>query len=309
MTAEADLTLARRLWIYQAERFPLLKSGILLAAFSAASLSVSAHLGGRAAPGFGVYLAAWVVMLAIFLQMRVCDEFKDHEEDSRHRPERPVPRGLVTLDLLRKLGIGAGGVAILAALGVDWRLLGLLAAVWGWLALMTLEFGAPAWLKARPILYLLSHMLIMPLIDLLVTGMEWVPAAGSPPAGLGGFLLLSFVNGCVLEIGRKTWAPADERPGVESYSGLWGPSRAARVWMGLVFLAWCLLALVLMRMGDIGLIQGAAFLLMIAVVIVGLGYLKKPTSQRAKRLDAASGLWVLLCYAAAGFAPFLTRGL
>jgi hypothetical protein len=57
------------------------------------------------------------------------------------------------------------------------------------------------WLKARPFLYLVSHMLIMPLIDLFVTATEWLTRAGSPPAGLWLFLLLSFANGCVLEIG------------------------------------------------------------------------------------------------------------
>ena len=31
------------------------------------------------------------------LQLRLADEFKDFEEDSRYRPYRPVPRGLVSL--------------------------------------------------------------------------------------------------------------------------------------------------------------------------------------------------------------------
>ncbi len=308
MSAEAGLSLARRLWIYQAERFPLLKSGVLLAAFSAASLSVSAHLGGRSAPGIWIYLAAWFCIIAIFFQMRVCDEFKDHEEDSRFRPERPVPRGLVTLGLLRNLGLGAGAVMIAASLGVDGRLLGPLALVWVWLALMTAEFGAPAWLKARPVLYLLSHMLIMPLIDLFVTAMEWLPAAGRPPAGLGGFLALSFVNGCVLEIGRKIWAPQSERPGVESYSGLWGPQRATRIWMGAVTLAWAALLWVGWAMGSFALVALIGTASALAALMAGLGFVNSATPERAKRLDLMAGLWVLLCYGAAGFAPFLTGG-
>jgi hypothetical protein len=44
------------------------------------------------------------------------------------------------------------------------------------------------------------------------------------------FLALSFVNGCVLEIGRKLWAPENEIAGVDTYSGLWGPRRAAAIW-------------------------------------------------------------------------------
>ena len=72
-------------------------------------------------------------------------------------------------------------------------------------------------------------MAVMPLIDLFVTGFEWVPAGGAAP-GLLLFLLLSFANGCVLEIGRKLWAPAHERAGVDSYSAVLGPGRGAAVW-------------------------------------------------------------------------------
>jgi hypothetical protein len=43
------------------------------------------------------------------------------------------------------------------------------------------------------------------------------------------FLALSFVNGCVLEIGRKLWAPENEIAGVDTYSAL-GAARAAAIW-------------------------------------------------------------------------------
>ena len=66
-------------------------------------------------------------------------------------------------------------------------------------------------------------MAIMPLIDLVLTGCEWVPA-GSVPDGIWTFLLMSFCNGCVVEFGRKIWAPEHEREGVETYSSSWGIS-------------------------------------------------------------------------------------
>ena len=106
---------------------------------------------------------------------------------------------------------------------------------------MTVEFFVPDWLKARPILYLVSHMAIMPLLDLFVTGAEWLPASGRPASALVLFLALSFVNGCVLEIGRKIWAPDNEREGVETYSGLWGVQGASAVWIAMTGLSFLLL--------------------------------------------------------------------
>ena len=74
-------SLASRMWVYQAERFPLKKTVPLLAVFSAASICASATLSGRAVPSFGIFIIGFVIALALFFQMRVCDEVKDFEDD------------------------------------------------------------------------------------------------------------------------------------------------------------------------------------------------------------------------------------
>ena len=186
------MTLWQRLWIYQAERFPLKKTVPLLAVFSAASLCASAVLAGRPLPGPGAFAAAFVVALLLFFQMRACDEWKDAEDDRLYRPERPIPRGLVSQRLILSLGAASLPVAALAAWAWHPPVLWLLGLCWLWLAAMTVEFGVPEWLKARPVLYLVSHMAIMPLIDLVLTGMEWLPGGGAAP-GLVLFLALSFI--------------------------------------------------------------------------------------------------------------------
>lgn len=296
------MTLARRLWTYQAERFPLAKTVPLLAVFSAASLNVSALLAGRPLPPLWAYAVAAGLAIILFFQLRVCDEVKDLEDDRRYRPERPIPRGLVSLRLIVGFGIGSAGVAALIAWagGVFW----LLVLVWVWLAVMTAEFGVPAWLKARPLVYLVSHMAIIPLIDLLLTGVEWARGGGAAPA-LVLFLALTFVNGCVLEIGRKIWAV--EREGVETYSRLWGPERAALIWAGLVLVAWALLIVLGAALGH-----GRAFALaggVGAALCAGAAFrFRQDRSLRwEKRLDAMAGIWVMICYATAGFLPLFLR--
>jgi UbiA prenyltransferase family len=303
----AGESLARRLWIYQSDRFPIGKTALLLAVFSAASISVSAHLSGRGLPGPWTFVVAWLVTIVFFFQMRACDEYKDREDDLRYRPERPIPSGLVDLKLI--LGIGAAGgvlaIALTASLLV--ALLVPLLLVWVWLGLMTAEFFVPAWLKARPFLYLVSHMAIMGLIDLYVTAAEWLPHGVEPPHGLLLFLSLSFVNGCVLEIGRKVWAPESERTGVETYSSLLGPRRAALLWAGICALAWMLLA-------GVGYAVDAPYtvalpgLAMLAVTIAAAArFARNPTVAGQKRIDMLAGLWVFVCYCLAGYAPFLAE--
>ena len=173
------MTFAQRLWIYQSERFPLKKTVPLLAVFSAASICVSAQLAGRPLPGWDGFLAGFVIAMVLFFQMRVCDEWKDAEDDRRYRPSRPIPRGLIRQSTILALGAATLPIAALAAWLWHPPVLLLLGMVWIWLTAMTLEFGAPEWLKARPILYLVSHMAIMPLIDLTLTGIEWMPGSGA----------------------------------------------------------------------------------------------------------------------------------
>lgn len=305
---ETHASLLRRLWIYQAERFPLVKTATLLAAFSAASINVSALLAGRELPGVATYLVAFTVLLIFFFQLRACDEVKDAEDDRRYRPERPIPRGLVPQRLITGIAFALVPIAVLASWALSPWLLLPLVAVWVWLALMTAEFGVPEWLKARPMLYLVSHMLIMPLIDFFVTGCEWLTRGGTPPAGLWLFLALSFVNGCVLEIGRKIYAPQNERPGVETYTALHGVSRATSMWIASLTVSLALLAAVGFAVSAPLSIITAGSLAYAAAVAIALRFRARPDSKTQKAVDTAAGLWVFICYMAAGFLPLLLKG-
>jgi 4-hydroxybenzoate polyprenyltransferase len=309
MTAagETASSLLHRLWIYQRERIPLGRTALLLAVFSAASINVSAQLAGRTLPGWGTYAVAFAVALIFFFQLRACDEVKDAEDDRLYRPERPIPRGLVSLRLIVALALAAVPVAAIVTATLDVRLLVPLTLVWLWMGLMTAEFFVPHWLKPRPLLYVVSHMLIMPLIDLFITACEWLPRAGSPPAGLWLFLVLSFLNGCVLEIGRKIYAPQNERTGVETYSMLLGPRKATLLWGAVLLAAFVMLVAVGSAVEAPRLVAAVGFAGLAVCLTGGWMFWRTPDAAAQKRLDTMSGLWVLTCYGSAGFVPLLLR--
>jgi 4-hydroxybenzoate polyprenyltransferase len=192
-----------RWWVYQRERFPLVAHGILILAFSLCAVCFSALRRGAAGfPAWPVIVVAFVSSLISFLHLRLADEFKDYEEDARYRPYRPVPRGLVSLRELGMVWAGTGVLQLLLALRLDVRLAPILLGTWIYLALMSREFFCKTWLKAHPFTYMWSHMFIMPLIDFYATACDWMTATGRPPAGLFWFVLVSFLNGFVIEIGR-----------------------------------------------------------------------------------------------------------
>lgn len=296
-----------RWWVYQRERFPVFAHGPLIAAFSVSAVSYSALLRGETTLPLAGTLVAFATAFLFFLQLRITDEFKDHEEDVRFRPYRPVPRGLVRLRELGWVGVGAALLQLALALALKPALAAILVAVWAYLALMSVEFFAPAWLKARPITYMWTHMLIMPMIDFYATACDWLVRGADLPYGLFWFLLVSFFNGIVIEIGRKTRAPADEEAGVETYSALWGRATAVRGWLGaMVACAAC--ALMAAWSIDFLLPAGAVLIALVATATwLGVRFVGAATAGAGRRLELFSGVWTLSMYLMVGVVPLGIR--
>ncbi len=300
--------LGARLWEYQAERFPLVKHGALIAAFGASAVCLSALLRG-ATPSVMAIVVAVLVLFGFFFQLRVADEHKDNADDAKFRPERPVPRGLVKLSELRGVAIGVGVAQVALTIALDWRLLGPLLLVWAWMAVMTKEFFVPAWLKKRPIVYMVSHMAIMPLIDLYATACDWLPAGVALHEDfaltLGAFLLLSLVNGSVIEIARKSWAPEMEREGVETYSRLWGAERAGIVVMVLLLAGLALSAFINVR-SDAGVVMLAGLMLVTMFAAwTAIDYAGTPAPKKVKQMETGTAVFVLGNYLMLGVIPLL----
>lgn len=289
--------------VYQRERFPLLAHAPLVAAFSASAVCFSATLRGGT-PDARALLVAFVTSLLFFLQLRISDEFKDAGEDARHRPYRPVPRGLVTL---RELGwVAAAAVVIQAglALWLNPSLLLVLLVPWTWLALMSREFFVGRALRRHPFAYAATHMAIVPLIDYYATACDWI-RTGAAPHGLGWFLLVSFANGFVIEIGRKVRASQDEEPGVETYSSMLGRAGAVRAW-SVALLMTALLAWQAATRAQIEMRMLVLLLAMLAgCAVAGWTFLRTNAAGAGRRIETTAGVWTLCLYLGLGVGPLI----
>lgn len=302
-------TSANRWWIYQKERFPLAAYAPLIAAFSFAAVGYSA-LGRGSVTGLGwrQTAAAFLTSLLFFLQLRLADEFKDFEDDLRYRPYRPVQRGLVKLREIAFVVAACVLLQLLLALWLSIRLLPLLVIAWAYLLLMSKEFFVPRWLKRHPLLYMLSHMVITPLIFLFASACDWVTAGYiRPSTGLLWMLAVGYFNGMVVEIGRKVRAPEDEETGVETYSFLWGRRNAVLAWLAAI-VATAAFAYVAAR--DIHVTQLTVSLLLPALLVCAIAastFLADGRRGRGKWIESISGLWALLTYLTLGALPVLLR--
>jgi 4-hydroxybenzoate polyprenyltransferase len=299
---------SNRWWTYQRERFPVFAHGPLIAAFSLSAVCCSSLLRGDGRlPGALPSVVAFVTALLFFLQLRIADEFKDFEEDSRYRPYRPVPRGLVNLRELGFVGVSAAVVQLALAWILEPGLVLVLAGVWLYLALMSKEFFLGSRLKARPIPYMLSHMVIIPLVDFYTTACDWGPAAGAPPRGLNWFLAVSYCNGIVLEVGRKIRGPAAEETGVETYTALWGRRNAVLAWLAALGLNAVAAAMAARQIHFSEVVVVLLALLLAAGGTIAISFLREPDGRWSKAIEALSGVWTLLMYLHLGVVPLAWR--
>jgi len=298
----------KKWYIYQKERFPLVQYIPLMFIFGFCSVSYSIHLDFPDAKLTDVtifqYVAAAVTTLFWFLLLRIADEHKDFEEDSKYRPYRPIQRGLIKLKELRVLGIALGIIQVLMAVFIDIRLIFMLALVYLWYMLMCKEFFVSGWLKSHHTVYLLSHMIIMPFIDLYATSVEWVPRGGVFSFGLLVHMISSFCDGTVVEVGRKLRAPENEEYGVDTYTQIWGPKRAMFVWLLCVTIS--LISTILEGFQvRVGIEMTVVLSLMYCYALfAAIRFAKSPTSKNAKVFTVFPGVWMMLNYFILGILPY-----
>lgn len=293
-----------RWWIYQRERFPLTGHTPVIAAFSLAAVGYSTlERGSSTLPGARPMVVAFTCSFLFFLQLRLADEVKDFEEDRVYRPYRPVPRGLVTLRELAFVWIGSILLQLLSALWLRARLLPWLVAVWIYQLLMSREFFCRDWLKRHPVAYMLSHMVIMPLIFIFASACDWIPAGSNwPKQGLLWMMAVNFFVGMVIEIGRKIRVPIDEEHGVETYSLLWGRAAAVLAWLALMA-ASAVAAYPAARGIQFPQIEFVLVTVIAASVFAGVAFLTHDQAGGGKRIETASGVWALVMYVGMGPLP------
>lgn len=292
--ATTGKSLFNRLYLYTKERFPLAQYGVITALFAFCGLSLSSSLRtGQAHFSLAQFAVAALTTFILFYQLRVADEFKDHTDDCRYAPERPVPRGLVSL---RELGSSAVLLALLqlALTSLKPGLWPFLFAIWIYFALMSKEFFIGSWLRQHPVYYMLSHMFILVFSDLFITAVDFVGSSKGPVLLLLFFLTGSFFNGMVIEFGRKIKAPECEREGMESYSRALGLQPAVIALTASVIAAQASLSLALPHYSNLATLVFAVFDCFAFAIFHQ--FMTKPNLANQKKLDAMSGLLVALSY-------------
>ncbi len=302
---ERDLNIFKRFWIYQSERFPVFSYGLRVSTFAFSAMSYSKFLRGNLDFSFLALLIGAMTSFGYFFLLRIFDEFKDAEDDAKYRPYRAVPRGLVSFKELKWLAIIIIGLQCILNMIFIPKMLWIWCLVIIYMFVMSKEFFVRDCLIKHPIAYLISHMMIMKVIDFYTNGLDWNNHDITMPKGLIIFLLVTFLNGVVIEIGRKIRAKEAEETGVETYSYLWGEKGATITWLCVLFTTFIFanIACFYAGFGRMTFIFLVFFLIFCATP--ALKFLKDREQKTAAKLETMAGIWTLGMYLSLGGLPMI----
>ena len=314
--------------IYLNERFPLGKNSFFVLIFTLSgyiytSLLYNSKIMYLFTNGvkIGIFqykiIALFIIIFMFFFQLRITDEFKDYEEDLKYRAYRPVQRGIISLKTLGKTGIVTVIIQIMLAHVIDPEIIYFMIFVWIYMFLMAKEFFIKKWLTKRILIYALSHVVIMVFITLvIVEATQYIVPKNifdvfilqrykhNIDIALIPLFALNYLNGIVLEIGRKTRRADEEEHGVQTYSKLWGKKKAVVILSLLFVIEYFLVILGLAHTYEKYFFFGGLTLLVILVVSIYfmIKFLKKDLS--GKIVESVSGLWIIFSSMGMGLLPY-----
>ena len=323
--------------IYLNERFPLRKNSIFVLIFTLSGYIYTGLLYNskiinqifskeiKVPMPWHKIVALFIIIFMFFLQLRITDEFKDYEEDLKYRAYRPVQRGVITLKALGKIGIATVIIQIILAYVIDFKIIYFMIIVWFYMFLMAKEFFIKEWLTKRILIYALSHVVIMIFITLVIVNATQYIVLGEAEnifkfvalqwyrhnidIALIPLFTLNYLNGIVLEIGRKTRRADEEEHGVQTYSKLWGKKKAVVI-LSLLFAAeYFLVILGLSYTYEKYFLFSGLVLLIILIISIYfmIKFLKKDLS--GKIVKSVSGLWIVFSSMGLGLLPYFVFSL
>ncbi len=296
MTSERAPTLERRWTIFINERFPLTAHLPMTLLFAAANVGLAITARGTDNTVRSCIVGSLLALCFLF-RLRCFDEIKDYTTDAHVNPERPLPRGVLTVRQVKGMIAALTMLELALAAVVGWTVLVTHLIAVGYSYLMYREFFIGDYLRPRLTAYAVTHTFSSVLLGYsLASCTTGMPVWRFSPLLLG-FGLANWMLFNVFEFARKTFAREEEAPGVDSYSTLYRPWGAMALTFSQIMVAlgvvwWLPSQMPVTRWPLFAAAAGAG-----AVLLAGIVYAARPRRAPAKVYRAVAAAFLLLFYA------------
>ncbi|KYG67443.1 manganese transporter permease [Bdellovibrio bacteriovorus] len=235
------------------------------------------------------FFLTFILLLSFFFRMRLFDEIKDYEVDLKINPTRPLARGILSVIQVKKaLLLLIIFELILAAFVGGWNSFIVHGLAIGYSLLMYEEFFIGDFLRPHLTTYAVTHtfssFLLAISAGVAMTGISITDFH----ADIYIFFLMNWAFFNLFEFARKTFAVSEERPGVLSYSNIFGRTGA---W--LLSTSQAAIGIILVSSAKIEPLVIAAFVLYLAASSL---YLIQGNAKAAKIFRNSSAAYLLVHY-------------
>jgi 4-hydroxybenzoate polyprenyltransferase len=292
-----------RWWVYQQERFPIVRNSILVGILSLSAVSHSILLRSRQTESIfaspliflGTVIVAFLVVLLFFGQLQIVQEFQGIDQQGRYTLSRPVAEGMISLKELGIVAIAAGFVQLGLSVSLGWGRILPLVVLWGYIGLYYRQFFVARWLETRPFCKTAVQVFAVPIASFYVTACDWMTISLIPPNGLIWYLLVGFLSCLAIALAHL---PVFNRSAAYRFkpSVQWGRQIAVRVWLGLV---WAITLVTMLSALYARFAVPMALLLLpflTTAIIVAWRFSINPNSHWAKWYEPIAYVWTLLVY-------------
>jgi 4-hydroxybenzoate polyprenyltransferase len=266
------------------ERVPIVVYLLLVFGICASGITLAGY--GFSSTGFWISLTG---LFIFFIELRLMDEIKDSDTDKQAHPERPIPRGAISVPEVRKL-VHIGICVMFVWIVVTFLTCGVVAGICylvitGWLILMYFEFFIGKLLSDHPFFYALSHQVIMiPLALYPVLSVDSTMLSSPSAWALGVIMLGGFFS---YEVARKLDPNAHEA--LKTYLSFYGKGQTALIIMVFVTIA----GFAALKLGIYKLMWPIEGILLLSLVVI----FKWPNKYKIVELIATISLLMhLWCY-------------
>lgn len=221
------MTKASKWWQFTKERFEPVSHLLMIAMFVLTHVLITKRTFNAIFP-LEVGIVLFIAVVAFYFKLRLYDEIKDYELDCEINPHRPLPRGLLTRrDMYNGMGLCIMVEAFLfASKGLN-PFVSMTIAIF-YSLIMYKEFFIREKIRPHLTTYALVHTVVTILLSLaifsFITNLSFSTVLKDKT--MQSFALCNWFLFNLFEFGRKSFAPEEERSGVDTYSSLFGKSGA-----------------------------------------------------------------------------------
>lgn len=286
------------------ERFSPLAYIFTVTCFVMGNGTIAIHLQG-ATLSLPKVVVSLLLTVSFFFRLRCFDEIKDLETDCRINPSRPLARGLLTPPQVMKMILSLTLFELILAASLSRSVLLVHATAIAYSYLMFKEFFIGRILVKHLTTYAVTHTFVSVLIGYSIIAQMSGQGLDEFSRETLVFSLLNWTLFNLFEFARKTYAPEEERDGVDSYSSIFSPIGAALLSLSQVGCALVILNRLpanILETDFLGLsAKWLQFYLALLPCLSVLIYTVRPTRQTAELFRNLTAVYLPLFYTLLAF--------